>query len=301
MLIVLMIPNQPATAEVPAASAQAAPADGMYLPMTCAYRQNVQRPHENIDLNGYQKVRKLGQGAFGAVYLVPHLLTGEQIAPKELEPDLSNDRQRISFQREVSILATMKHPALLSLHGCTPFQRNGDRGPCILMPYMSGGSIDQYIKAEQKSEAPATWDPTRKFIILLGVASGMMFMHDSRMIHRDLNPANILLDENMEPKVADFGLSKFVQPGQSMYQTMRDGTSQFMAPELYLEEGYDFKVDVYAFGVIMFMIVTGLEASKNITNQVILARKVLNGERPTITDSLGASLQDLISRLAHEP
>jgi hypothetical protein len=152
MLIILMIPNQPA----PAAPAYVASAESACLPMTSSYMQNVQRPQESIDLSpyyvdlrGYQKVKKLGQGAFGAVYLVTELATGKQIALKELEPDMSDERQRISFLREVSILATMKHPALLSLHGCTPFQSGGDKGPCILTPYMSGGSIDECIKFEQ--------------------------------------------------------------------------------------------------------------------------------------------------------
>jgi TPR repeat protein len=312
MYIIVMIPSLPTPPAGPGAGGAApAPAyvahgDTMYLPVSSSYAQNIQRPQGDIDLRpyyvnlrDYQKVKKLGQGAFGAVYLATQISTGRQVALKELEPDISDERQRISFQREVSILASGRHPALLTLIGCTPFEGDGGRGPCIITPYMSRGSLDQYIKAEQKSQAAATWDRTRKLIILLGVASGMMFMHDNRMIHRDLKPANVLLDEKMEPKVADFGLSKFVQLGQSKYQTMRGGTAQFMAPELYLDEPYDFKVDVYAFGIMMFMVITGLDPFQDITNQVILARKVMNGERPTIPDWVGDSLRELITRCWH--
>jgi serine/threonine protein kinase len=145
---------------------------------------------------------------------------------------VSDDRDKHFFEHEVHILATLGHPALLSLQGYTPFVRNPEHLPSIFTPLMPRGSLDDILKLDRLGQATPEWTWTRKMMILLGVALGMMCMHERRVIHRDLKSANILLDENFDRKIGDFGLSKFVEPGRSLYQTMSVGTAQFMAPEI---------------------------------------------------------------------
>jgi serine/threonine protein kinase len=169
---------------------------------------------------------------------------------------MDDPKSRQMFEREVQILGTVRHPALLTLHGCTRFVADLLHSPAILTPFMSNGSLDTILKQEREGRTPSEWTRTRKHIILLGIASGMMFMHEHRLIHRDLKPANVLLDDRFEPKIADFGLSKFVEPGQTLYQSIPSGTALFMAPEIFSDEPYDFKVDVYAFGILMYTIRT---------------------------------------------
>jgi serine/threonine protein kinase len=163
------------------------------------------------------------------------------------------------FEQEVQVLATVRHPALLTLQGCTQFVADVVHSPAILTAFMSNGSLDAILHLEREKKTPVQWTTTRKHISLLGIASGMMFMHERRFIHRDLKPVNVLLDDRFEPKTADFGLSKFVDAGQTLCQSLRGGTAQFMAPEIYADQTFDFKADVYAFGILMYMIVTGLE------------------------------------------
>jgi TPR repeat protein len=249
-----------------------------------------------VDFSSYDRIKKLGAGAFGQVYSAKHKVTGAVVVIKELFCDVTDAKARQMFEREVQILGTVRHPALLSLHGCTRFVSDPQHSPAILTPLMVNGSVDVMLKSERDGKAPPEWTPTRKHIVLLGIASGMMFMHDHRFIHRDLKPANVLLDDRFEPKIADFGLSKFVEPGQTLCQTVRGGTAQFMAPEIYTDERFDFKVDVYAFGILMYMMVTGLEPFHDAKNQMLLARKVTAGDRPPIPRTTPACYADLIKR-----
>jgi hypothetical protein len=169
-------------------------------------------------------------------------------------------------------------------------------------PFLSGGSLDVLLKQDRKGQAPGEWTGTQKHKVLLGIASAMMFMHEHRLIHRDLKPANVLLNENLEPKDADFGLSKIIPVGQTVGQSMTGGTAPFMAPEIFAGEGYDFTVDVYAYGILMYVVVTGLEPFNDSTNQFVIAGKVQGGYRPPIPRSINAGYRSLIQRCwSHSP
>jgi serine/threonine protein kinase len=185
-----------------------------------------------VDLSDYERIRRLGKGAFGVVYSAREKRTQLIVAVKERDCDVQDETMKKLFEREVQILGSVRHPALLSLHGCTPFVEHPDHMPAILTPFMANGSLEDIMKKERSGNAPAEWTMTRKLIVLLGIASGMMFMHENRYIHRDLKPGNVLIDEHFEPKIGDFGLSKFVPSGQTLYQSMHDGTPHFMAPEI---------------------------------------------------------------------
>lgn len=156
-----------------------------------------------------------------------------------------------------------------------------------------------------RSLCPSDYNNTKRQIILIGIARGMMILHSRHVIHRDLKPENILLDENFYPHITDFGLSKFFDPQHSMNQTISNsGTAPYMAPEVINSDHFNTKADVFAFGILMYEVVTGKRAysdlinSKKIINDFQLKMKVTSGLRPEFEDddSINQNLRILIQK-----
>jgi serine/threonine protein kinase len=160
-------------------------------------------------------------------------------------------------------------------------------------------TLDTMIDKERKETAPKEWTSTKKLISLLGIASGMMFLHESSIIHRDLKLENVLLDEYLEPRVCDFGFSKIVDAAHARQQSMICGTGRFMAPELHEERPFDFKVDVYAYAMLMFEVLTGIVPFADLANEADMGEMVMDGVRPPFPDGLCPVLQELIGNCWH--
>lgn len=164
---------------------------------------------------------------------------------------------------------------------------------------MPNGSIQDIISLERKSLAKFDWNPTRKLINIYGIASAMLYLHQHNIVHRDLKPGNILMDDFLCPKIADFGLSK-VQHSDSSFNTIDStlaikGTTLYMAPEIWTKIEYSPASDVYAFGFIVYEIITIEEPFKN-CDMFEIRSKVLKGDRPNIDSSITDSYRDLFER-----
>ncbi|XP_037473724.1 G-type lectin S-receptor-like serine/threonine-protein kinase SD2-5 [Triticum dicoccoides] len=199
--------------------------------------------------------KKLGEGGFGSVFAGK--LGEERVAVKRLEGARQGKKE---FLAEVETIGSIEHINLVRLIGfCTEkFQR------LLVYEYMSGGSLDRWIYYRHDN-APLDWH-TRCGIIL-DIAKGLCYLHEEcrrKIAHLDIKPQNILLDENFNAKVADFGLSKLIDRDQSKVMTMMRGTPGYMAPE-WLTSQITEKVDVYSFGVVVMELISG---RKNIDNSL---------------------------------
>ena len=252
----------------------------------------------------YKVVRSINRGGFGEINLVRNNENGEEYAAKTNYIDTESSN-KIFILREVRILIQIQHPTIVRFRGFSYRDFDNKKNITILMDYMKDGSLADLIEKEMRSLCPSDYNNTKRQIILIGIARGMMILHSRHVIHRDLKPENILLDENFYPHITDFGLSKFFDPQHSMNQTISNsGTAPYMAPEVINSDHFNTKADVFAFGILMYEVVTGKRAysdlinSKKIINDFQLKMKVTSGLRPEFEDddSINQNLRILIQK-----
>jgi serine/threonine protein kinase len=204
---------------------------------------------------------KLGEGAFGTVFRAVHKTTSEIVAIKFLKNALA-PLEQTAFIREIGILVKNDHPAALRLIGYSfrPATGRDEKGPFLITPVMPHGTMNQMLALERQRRAPPEWNPTTKTKCVFGIVAGMVYMHSKEVMHRDLKPENVFLNDDWEPVIADFGISKCCMGDVS--RTMGTvGSPLFLAPEVFGDEdpaatepAYGLIVDVYSFGMLLYMI-----------------------------------------------
>ncbi|XP_057831491.2 G-type lectin S-receptor-like serine/threonine-protein kinase At2g19130 [Cryptomeria japonica] len=216
---------------------------------------------------------KLGSGGFGSVFK-GSLRDGTLVAIKNLEASKQHEKE---FRAEISSLGSIQHGNLIRLRG---FCAEGSRR-LLAYDYMPNGSLNSLLfKSKPKvldwktrfqialgfldesisKSKPKVLDWKTRFQIALGTARGLVYLHEEcrdRIIHGDIKPENILLDDNFSPKLADFGFSKLVGRDFSNVLTTTRGTRGYLAPEWISGLPITSKVDVYSFGITLLEIVSG--------------------------------------------
>lgn len=249
--------------------------------------------------------QKLGEGAFGRVFVVERVNDKTKFAAKMIDPKgMLNGIDQLRFLRESQILNKLKHPAIVKFYGINfhSFEDNSKLEPTILTEFVINGSLKSVLEKERQNKCDKRWNATAKYICLLGIVDAMRYLHANRIIHRDLKSLNVLMDEDFHPRVCDFGISRcFSQELSNSIQismTGGIGSPLYMAPELLEgEDIYGSSIDVYAFAILAFEIVTGLipySHLKKVPSQYQLATKVKNGERPHFNDKVSKKMKDLI-------
>ncbi|XP_020413306.1 putative receptor-like protein kinase At4g00960 [Prunus persica] len=208
-----------------------------------------------IATNNFCEGNKLGRGGFGAVYR-GRLLNEEDIAVKRLSRDSAQGD--IEFRNEVELVAKLQHRNLVRLLG---FCLEGNER-LLVYEFVHNASLDQFIFDPIK-RAQLDWD--RRYKIIVGIGRGLVYLHEDsrlRVIHRDLKAGNILLDAEMNPKIADFGMARLFVLDQTEGETNRIvGTYGYMAPEYAMHGQFSVKSDVYSFGVLLLEIISGQKNS----------------------------------------
>ncbi|KDP38984.1 hypothetical protein JCGZ_00741 [Jatropha curcas] len=201
--------------------------------------------------NNFSFTNKIGEGGFGPVYKGV-LKNGQEVAVKRLS---ANSEQGVNeFKNEVVYIAKLQHRNLVKLLGCC-IQANE---MMLIYEFLPNKSLDFFIFDERDN---MLLDWPKRFHIINGIARGLLYLHqDSRLriVHRDLKASNILLDNEMNPKISDFGLARSFGGNETEKITKKvAGTYGYMSPEYAIDGLYSVKSDVFSFGVMVLEIVSG--------------------------------------------
>lgn len=205
--------------------------------------------------NNFSVSNKLGHGGFGDVYKGT-MPCGAIVAVKRLSRKSGQGLEE--FKTEIILIAKLQHRNLVRILGCCIEEEE----KMLVYEYMPNKSLDAFIFDPTKQ---VLLDWGKRFNIIEGIARGLLYLHrDSRLriIHRDLKASNILLDDEMNPKISDFGMAKIFGGNQNQANTTRVvGTYGYMSPEYAMEGLFSIKSDVYSFGVLLLEIVSGKKNS----------------------------------------
>ncbi|KAE9592948.1 putative protein kinase RLK-Pelle-DLSV family [Lupinus albus] len=231
--------------------------------LTWTRENDVESKQEDLDIplfdlalikhatNDFSSYNKLGEGGFGPVYKGT-LPDEQEIAVKRLSQTSGQGLKE--FMNEVVLCAKLQHRNLVKVLGCCIEEDE----KMLIYEFMANKSLDFFLFDSDQSKL-LKW-PTR-FYIICGVARGLLYLHqDSRLriIHRDLKASNILLDNEMNPKISDFGLARMCGGDQIEGKTSRVvGTYGYMSPEYAYDGLFSIKSDVFSFGILLLEIVSG--------------------------------------------
>jgi serine/threonine protein kinase len=210
-------------------------------------------PSSLFDERKYSKIAPIVSdipGGPSSVDLYLRVDDGTLCAIKHSKTPNRDPKLRAAFRREVQILSSNAHPSIVQLFHYGVRDETHEYPTWMELEFIPGGTVRNLIAASVK-QTPGfpPLDETRTLVILYGVASALSFLHSNSVVHRDVRSANILLDQNLEPRLADFEFAHRVRYGEKVAPPR---VLNYSAPELLDDARYTEKVDVYSFGILIY-------------------------------------------------
>ena len=231
-------------------------------------------------ISHYRILEKIGAGGMGVVYKAQDLKLQRTVALKFLPADLAlHPRDKENLIREARAASALDNPNIGAIYG---LEEGPDRHPFIIMAYYEGQTLAQILSTGLAS-LPQSLD------LLLQVARGLSAAHARNIVHRDVKPTNIIVTQDQVAKIVDFGLARVVANSSATQTMQTSGTLPYMAPEQVLGEPISPACDVWALGVILVQMLTGIHPFFR-ENAAAMTFAILN-QPPSSVDSLPPSLR----------
>ncbi|UJR26998.1 hypothetical protein I4U23_008305 [Adineta vaga] len=225
-----------------------------------------------FDRGEYGQRLALGDGKYGKVYLAQDTYSGKKFAVKEIP--MRNPNYTEVLENEIKILSTLNHKNIVSYYGSAIGSNKDGLVFQVIMEYVDGGSLSKHLKMKPFSEE-SIQNYTRQLL------EGVQYLHENRILHRDIKSANILLNFKGEIKIADFGTSKRLA-GLHLCTEDIVGTPPYMCPDVVVVPvmGYGPEVDIWSVGCTVIEMATGKSPFHNIANQFKLLQKLADERQP---------------------
>ncbi|HEX5902960.1 MAG TPA: BTAD domain-containing putative transcriptional regulator, partial [Actinomycetota bacterium] len=210
-------------------------------------REDPELDLEGEPLRGYRLLEQVGEGAFGIVYRAVQPQIGREVAIKAVHPELANHPDFVRrFEREAQIVARLEHPHVVPLYD---YWREPDAA-YLVMRFLRGGSAEALLES-------GPLEPSRAVAIVDQIASALAAAHRQGIVHRDVKPGNVLLDEHSNAYLTDFGVALDADSPERSSGTMMRGTPAYLSPEQIRLDPASPRSDTYALGVVAFEMLTG--------------------------------------------
>ena len=243
-------------------------------------------------LGHYEILEEIGRGGMGVIYRARQQHSRRIVAVKRILAHQMNSHETLErFRREAEAVASLDHPNILPIHEVS---ENEEGLPFFSMKYATGGSL--------RTAAPALRAKPRECVRLMAkVARAIAYAHGKGVMHRDLQPGNVLLDENGEPMVSDFGLAKWLDQTSDLTRTLETlGTPGYIAPEQAESRAADLTsaADIYGLGAILFYLLIGRPpfVGANVLNVIHQAAATPAPRLRSLAPSLDRDLETIVAR-----
>ena len=241
----------------------------------------------------YHVIRKIGEGAFGVVWLVEDVMVGDEFILKFLNPQFAADQNMIErFMHELRYARKITHENIIRIYDLVTIGESY----AISMEYFASHSLADELRDQKKQKT--TFDIKRGIHVISSICSGMAQAQTQGVVHRDLKPANILIDDNDVLKIVDFGLAAAARKADSRLTKsgILVGTPTYMAPEQVRGRTIDSRTDIYTLGIIMYEMFVGRAPYSGDESMAILFQHVEGKAIPPreINTDIPAALEAVI-------
>lgn len=244
--------------------------------------------------NRYEIIKPIGSGGMAEVYLAKDTLLDREVAIKMLRTQFVNDKQLLAqFRREAKSAARLIHPSIINIYDVV----DSGTEQYIVMEYVAGTTLRKYMESHKLSL-------NNVLDIAIRVAEGLQHAHNRNVVHCDIKPLNILIDNDLKPKIADFGIAKMISNQTMVYTNSIIGSVHYISPEQAEGGKVTNLSDIYSLGVVMFEMLTGQVPFNGAT---AVAVAMMHSEKPVprlseYMDNVPDGLQQILDKaLAKNP
>ena len=246
-------------------------------------------------MDNYIKLELIGRGGNGnKVYLVKDLNTGIKYALKRIHLDFTEAKEKEKNEHEIEIFKSLNHPNLIQY--ITSFYDTKKR-LCIIMEYADNGDLYSIVNKHRQTKTYISEDLIWKFT--LQIFQGIKYVHSKKIIHRDIKCQNIFLTKNGTIKIGDFGISRLLKNTVDDFAKTPIGTPYFLSPEICSGSKYNFKIDMWMIGCVLYELCT-LRKPFEATSIPDLIEKIINQSYIPISKNYSDELKFLIEKLLNK-